>query len=141
DFLATFNSRKRKSLKRERRRVDEQGLVLTRKEGSEVSADEWRQFYLFYHLTYFKRSGRQGYLNEAFFQTLAHTMADKLMLVIARKNGEMVAAALFFKGRDTLYGRYWGCREEFECLHFEACYYQGIEYAIEHNLQRFDPGA
>lgn len=141
DFLASFNSRKRKNLKRERRRVQEQGLELVRKEGNEVSTEEWRQFYLFYHLTYFKRSGRQGYLNEVFFQTLARTMADKLMLVIARKDNEMVAAALFFKGSDTLYGRYWGCREEFECLHFEACYYQGIEYAIEHKLQRFDPGA
>lgn len=141
DFLADFSSRKRKNLKKERRRIAEQELELSVKQGRDLSRDEWRQFYFFYHLTYFKRSGRQGYLNEEFFLALADTMPDKLVMVIARHRGEMVAASLFFQGGDTLYGRYWGCSREFEFLHFEACYYQGIEYAISQGLQRFDPGA
>ncbi|MEX1032875.1 MAG: GNAT family N-acetyltransferase [Cellvibrionaceae bacterium] len=141
DFLATFSSRKRKNLKKERRRIAEQGIELITKTGSDITSDEWRRFYYFYHFTYFKRSGRHGYLSEAFFLTLADTMPENVVMVIARQHNEMVAASLFFQDRDTLYGRYWGCSQEFEFLHFEACYYQGIEYAIEKGLQRFDPGA
>jgi predicted N-acyltransferase len=141
DFLDTFSSRKRKNLNKERRRVAEQGLELTVKAGADIRDEDWRQFYIFYHLTYFKRSGRQGYLNEQFFQRLAQSMPEKIVMVIARQGREMVGASLFFEGRDTLYGRYWGCSKEFEFLHFEACYYQGIEYAIRKGLKRFDPGA
>ncbi|MCW8195628.1 N-acetyltransferase [Proteobacteria bacterium 005FR1] len=141
DFLDSFSSRKRKNLNKERRRVVEQGLALELKTGREISRDEWRQFYIFYHLTYFKRSGRQGYLNEDFFYQLAESMPDKVVMAIARQGGEMVAASLFFEGSETLYGRYWGCSKEFDFLHFEACYYQGIEYAIRKGLKRFDPGA
>lgn len=141
DFLATFSSRKRKNLRRERRRVAEQGLELSIKEGKEVSEEEWQAFYRFYHLTYYKRSGRQGYLNQSFFLTLAESMPDKIMMVQARHRGELVAGSLFFHDKETLYGRYWGCNHEFEFLHFEACYYQGIDYAIDRGLKRFDPGA
>ncbi|MGQ9424753.1 GNAT family N-acetyltransferase [Gilvimarinus sp. F26214L] len=141
DFLSTFSSRKRKNLKRERRRVAEQGLELEVKNGRDITAGEWREFYLFYHLTYFKRSGRHGYLNEGFFLTLAETMPEQIVMVIAREGQEMVAASLFFQGGDTLYGRYWGCSREYEFLHFEACYYQGIDYAIRNGFKRFDPGA
>lgn len=141
DFLSTFSSRKRKNLNKERRRVAEQGIQLTRKGGADITAEEWRQFYLFYQLTYLKRSGRKGYLNQDFFAALASQMPDQILMVLAHHDSELVAAALFFEGSDTLYGRYWGCREEFDFLHFEACYYQGIEYAIERGLHRFDPGA
>lgn len=141
DFLSTFSSRKRKNLKRERRRVAEQGLELTIREGGEISPEEWRDFYRFYHLTYYKRSGRQGYLNQEFFLTLGETMPERIMMVQARHNNQMVAASLFFHDSDNLYGRYWGCSHEFEFLHFEACYYQGIDYAISKGLKRFDPGA
>lgn len=141
DFLSTFSSRKRKNLNKERRRVAEQGIALSRKRGDEVSEEEWRQFYVFYQLTYFKRSGRQGYLNEKFFRTLAAEMPEQIIMVQARHQETLVGAALFFEGGDTLYGRYWGCQEEFDFLHFEACYYQGIEYAIQQGLKRFDPGA
>lgn len=141
DFLSTFSSRKRKNLNKERKRVVQQGIRLTRKHGSEISAEEWRQFYLFYQLTYLKRSGRKGYLNEEFFTMLASEMPEQILMVQAHRDEELIAAALFFEGTDTLYGRYWGCREEFDFLHFEACYYQGIDYAIERGLQRFDPGA
>jgi len=141
DFLSTMTARKRKSLKRERRLIAEQGLTLTQKEGEDISDKDWHLFYQFYHLTYLKRSGQQGYLTEAFFQMIGKSLPQNLMMVQAFQQKEMVAAALFFKDARTLYGRYWGCRQEFDQLHFEACYYQGIEYAIAKKLQRFDPGA
>lgn len=141
DFLSTFSSRKRKNLNKERRRINEQNIHLTIKEGAEITEEDWQYFYLFYHLTYFKRSGRQGYLTEEFFPLLAASLPQSLMMVQAQKDEEVIAATLYFKDKQTLYGRYWGCKEEYNQLHFEACYYQGIEYAIQHQLTRFDPGA
>ena len=141
DFLATFNSRKRKSVRKERRVVQEQGLTIQVKSGGEITEQDWQDFYLFYHLTYFKRSGRQGYLKEAFFPLLAKNMSESIVMVCAQKDEQTVAAALYFRDSETLYGRYWGCKEEFDLLHFEACYYRGIEYAIQHKLKKFDPGA
>ncbi len=140
-FLATFMSRKRKTVNRERRRVVEQGITLRAIEGSELSPYDWEEFYQFYHLTYFKRSGRQGYLHPAFFPTLGRTMPENLVMIVADYQGQRVAAALYFKSSTHLYGRYWGCNQEFDALHFEACYYRGIEYAIANGLQCFDPGA
>jgi len=141
DFLASFTSRKRKNIKKERRRVKDQELQLKVKVGDSISAEEWQSFYQFYHYTYYKRSGRQGYLNEHFFSLLAKNMASQIMMVTATHQDTLVAASLFFIGDNTLYGRYWGCQQEFECLHFEACYYQGIDFAIQQGLSRFDPGA
>ncbi|WP_299981099.1 GNAT family N-acetyltransferase [uncultured Pseudoteredinibacter sp.] len=141
DFLASFKSRKRKSLKSERRKVAQQGVEIQCVEGADISAEQWQQFYHCYHLTYLKRSGRQGYLNHDFFKRLATNCTNSIMMVQAHYDGQMVAAALYFKDSGTLYGRYWGCLDDFDALHFEACYYQGIEYAIENKLKRFDPGA
>ena len=141
DFLGRFSSRKRKTLRKERRRVRAQGLTLVRVEGAALQPQQMDAFYRFYHLTYLKRSGRHGYLNRAFFQRILASMAQHLLMVLAYDGPELVAAALNFKDRYTLYGRYWGCLREYEFLHFEACYYQGIEYCIEQGLQRFDPGA
>lgn len=141
NFLASFNSRKRKSLRKERARVSAQGITLRQVPGSEISNDMWDDFYLFYQMTYSKRSGHGGYLNKAFFQQLSAHMPEQVMLVLAQHEGRNVAGALFFVGSNTLFGRYWGCREEFEMLHFEACYYQGIDYCITQGLQHFDPGA
>jgi len=141
DFLATFNSRKRKSLRRERKRVVEQGLELTTYEGDEITAQLWEQFYRFYQLTYAKRSGHGGYLTREFFLETAPSLGDQVVMELAYLDGRAVAGALFFRSADTLYGRYWGCEQEFDSLHFEACYYRGIEYCIANNLQRFDPGA
>ena len=141
DFLATFSSRKRKSLKRERRRVAEQGIVLQRLEGGAITPDIWEEFYRFYQITYAKRSGHGGYLNRAFFLRLGDELADQCMMVRATVDGKAVAGSLCLRSGDTLFGRYWGCIEELDCLHFEACYYQGIEYCIEKGLARFDPGA
>lgn len=141
DFLQTFTSRKRKNLKKERKTVLAQGIILTRKEGHELIEQDWQNFYHCYQMTYAKRSGHGGYLKKAFFTTIAKTLSDQIMMVIARQNDDVIGMALTFRDDETLYGRYWGCLAEFDCLHFEACYYQGIEYCIEKGLKRFDPGA
>jgi len=91
-------------------------------------------------MTYLKK-GAQPYLNLAFFEQIAATMPEQCLLVLAVKDDNYVGAALSFVGADTLYGRYWGCYEEYNGLHFEACYYQGLEYCIECGLKRFDSGA
>ena len=140
DFLQTLNAAKRKMLKRERRRVIEQGIEMLRIAGPDITTAQWQVFYEFYALTYFKR-GTQAYLTPAFFQQLAVNMPEQILLILARKGDKYVGAALSFVGDDTLYGRYWGCYEEYNALHFEACYYQGLDYCIEHGLKRFDSGA
>jgi uncharacterized protein len=140
DFLGTFSSRKRKNLRKERARVSAAAIDFELLEGTAISVEHWACFYRFYQSTYFVR-GRAPYLNEAFFQQLGRSLPEQLMLVLARKEGEYIAGALFFKGDDTLYGRYWGCTEEYRFLHFETCYYQGIDYCIRHGIQRFDSGA
>ena len=90
--------------------------------------------------TYRKRSGHDGYLNGDFFDRLRETMSGNLMLVVARREGEVVACSLFLFDANRLYGRYWGALQDISCLHFEACFYQGIEFCIEHGLKEFDPG-
>jgi len=140
DFLASFTSRKRKSIKRERRRVTEQDISLSTLTGDQISEKNIRDFFIFYQATYMKR-GQQGYLSLDFFLQLRTTMADQLVLVMAENEGLSVAAALCLRDVETLYGRYWGCLEEYECLHFEACFYQGIEFCIANGIKRFDPGA
>jgi len=87
------------------------------------------------------KRGQQGYLTLDFFMQLRTKMAEQLVLVMAEKDGHSIAAALCLRDAETLYGRYWGCLEEYECLHFEACFYQGIEFCIANGIQRFDPGA
>lgn len=140
DFLATFRSARRKNLKRERRRVKEQGVRLQRKTGAEISDEDWQGFYHCYVDTYRKRSGHDGYLNREFFDLLRQNMAERLMLVVAHNESGIIAASLFLFDNDTLYGRYWGALQDISCLHFEACFYQGIEFCIERGLQKFDPG-
>ncbi len=139
-YLATFTSKRRKNLKRERRRVSEQGIQIKQLRGHEITEQHWQQFFSFYQATYWKH-GMREYLNLDFFQRISQTMADKLLLVIAEKDGNMLAAALSFIGEDTLYGRYWGCLEEYDNLHFELCYYQGLEFCISHGLRCFNSGA
>jgi len=146
DFLAQMNSRKRKNIVKERRQVIEQGLVFEVKNGSALTAQDWKIFYALYRNTYLKRSGHSGYLSAEFFQQLGATMSDNLVLINAlqpTENGShnIIAAALFMRDNTTLYGRYWGCFEEYQFLHFETCYYQGIDYAIANQLTRFDGGA
>lgn len=140
DFLQTLSSSKRKMIRRERRKVNEQGIALQQISGQDVTEAQWEIFYQFYTMTYLKR-GMQPYLNLAFFSACAASMGEQMLLVMAVKDNQYVGAALSFIGTDTLYGRYWGCHEEYDSLHFEACYYQGLDYCMEHGLQRFDSGA
>jgi uncharacterized protein len=140
EFLSTLNASKRKMLKRERRKIIEQGIEMVQLSGGEVSEYQWQVFYDFYQMTYLKH-GTRPYLNLDFFLSCAATMSDNLLLVFALKDGAYVGAALSFVGGDTLYGRYWGCLEEYNVLHFEACYYQGLDYCIAKGLKRFDSGA
>lgn len=146
DFLATMTSRKRKNIIKERRQVLEQGFVFEVKTADALTARDWEIFYALYRNTYLKRSGHTGYLNADFFQRLGATMNTNLVLINAlqpQADGSLavVAASLFVRDQHTLYGRYWGCFEEYQFLHFETCYYQGIDYAIAHGLIRFDGGA
>lgn len=139
-FLDQMTSRKRKNIKKERLHVSDQGIQFTHFDGDQITQNALDKFYLFYHATYLKR-GQQGYLNQSFFEKIRLSMPENLLLVMAEKDDEFVAGALFLKNHETLYGRYWGCLEEFKQLHFETCYYQGIDYCIKKRLKYFDAGA
>jgi hypothetical protein len=139
DFLGRFSSAKRKKARRERRRIREAGIVFERLNGAELSVRDWDAVFEFYARTFLRR-GRAPYLNRAFFDQITATMPEALVVMLARYQGDPIATAICFRGADTLYGRYWGSLADFHSLHFEACYYQGIEYCIEHGLQRFEPG-
>jgi len=139
-YLATFNSRKRKNLRKEREKVRNAGISFSVLEGREVTPEQWGDFYRFYASTYLVR-GRNPYLNPDFFKVLGEKMPDQLLLILAHHAGVPIAGALYFKGEDTLYGRYWGCTAEYQFLHFETCYYQGIDYCIAHAIARIDSGA
>lgn len=139
-FLARLTSRKRKSIRKERRQVADQGISFRHFSGEDIPDHILSAFYVFYQATYLKR-GQRPYLNREFFWLLRDRQPQQLHIIMAVKDGELIAGALFLQGEDTLYGRYWGCLEEFDHLHFETCYYQGIELAIQLALKRFDAGA
>jgi uncharacterized protein len=138
-FLATFTAEKRKKAKRERRRVAEAGIVFDTRSGSDMDDALWRTVYEFYADTFY-RHGHEPYLNLKFFKLIGARMPERLMLKIARLGATPIALAIFFVGDDALYGRYWGASGNYHSLHFETCYYQGIEYCIEKGLSRFEPG-
>jgi len=140
DFLGSLKSSKRKTIRKERARVAQQGLTLEALTGAALTPAIWDVFYPFYRATVDKRWG-SAYLRKRFFQQLGESMADRVVLVMARHGGRYVGGALNRPGADTLYGRIWGCRQQFEFLHFEACYYQAIEFAIERGLARVEAGA
>jgi uncharacterized protein len=139
DFLAAFSAEKRKKARRERRRVLEQGILFRTLDGSELDARLIECVYGYHALT-FLRHGHTPYLNRGFFEQVARTLGSSLIVKLAEYRGEPVAAAVFFRSGDTLYGRYWGAEAEYHSLHFETCYYQGIDYCIEHGLKHFEPG-
>jgi uncharacterized protein len=138
-FLATFTAEKRKKAKRERRRVAEAGIEFDTRLGGEMDHNLWSTVYQFYADT-FHRHGHEPYLNLNFFKQVSAAMPNDIMLKIARIGSEPIAVAIFFVGQDALFGRYWGAGGNYHSLHFETCYYQGIEYCIENQLQRFEPG-
>ncbi|NOT86223.1 MAG: N-acetyltransferase [Methylococcaceae bacterium] len=140
DFTDAFTSRKRKNTYRERQQVREQGIEFLTLAGQQVSETQWQVFFQFYQMTYLKH-GMPGYLNLDFFKQIAQSMPEQVLLIFALKANRYIGAALSFIGADTLYGRYWGCFEEYHFLHFEACYYQGLDYCIAQGLKRFDSGA
>ncbi len=140
-FLLQLTSRKRKNISKERQHILDQNISHNILLGDEITRDDWELFYHFYHMTYLKRSGRAGYLTKSFFSDLSCHMPANVILVIANKSERPIAAALYFRSSDTLFGRYWGCLEEYQFLHFESCYYQGIELCIRLGLHKFDAGA
>lgn len=138
-FLATFTAEKRKKAKRERRRVAEAGITFDTLFGGDIDARLWQVLYGFYADT-FHRHGHEPYLNLQFFRRIGAALPGQLMAKVARQGGEPIAVAIFFVGAEALFGRYWGAGGNYHSLHFETCYYQGIEFCIEHGLQRFEPG-
>ncbi len=140
DFLSRLTAKRRKSIRVERDKVAGQGIRCRWLAGAEIGSEDWAFFYRCYQNTYRVR-GQKPYLSLAFFEQLGATMADALALCIADDEaGQPLAAALFFQDAETLYGRYWGALRDVDCLHFEVCYYQGIDYAIRRGLRFFDPG-
>ncbi|MFT4938272.1 MAG: putative N-acyltransferase [Paraglaciecola sp.] len=140
DYLSYFNSRKRKSVKNEREKVADAGITTARLSGNDINQESMDFFYRCYQQTYLKRSGHEGYLNKAFFAQLLKEMSDNILLVTASQAGEPVASALFLFDQKQLCGRYWGALKDINGLHFECCYYQGIEFCIEHAIASFNPG-
>lgn len=148
EFLATLTAKKRKNIRAERKKVDKQGITCRLKLGCDIRDEDWAAFYHCYVMTYAIR-GQQPYLSAEFFTQLGKTMPEHLMLAQALDDtGEIIASSLFLyddandpdNSHSTLYGRYWGALGEFDSLHFELCYYQGIEFAISQGLKYFDPG-
>ncbi|GJL95375.1 MAG: hypothetical protein DHS20C05_17800 [Hyphococcus sp.] len=144
EFLSALSSRKRKALRRERRDAIAKGgaeeVTIKKLVGPEIDEPYWDAFWLFYQDTGARKWG-QPYLTRTFFRLLAERMPERLLMIIAEINDEPIAGALNLVGGDTLYGRYWGCSQHIPFLHFEVCYYQAIDFAIEHRLSRVEAGA
>ncbi len=140
DFLARLSSRKRKTVRRERSEALSGGLTVERITGAGIGEAHWDAFFAFYQETGSRKWGRP-YLNRRFFSLLGEAMAERCLLIMAKRSGRYVAGALNLFGGDCLYGRYWGAIEHHACLHFEVCYYQAIDYAIEKGLSRVEAGA
>jgi hypothetical protein len=139
DFLATFRADKRKKAKRERRKVEESGIAFRSLAGEDIDAGLWHTIFGFSERT-FLRHGNGHYLNVEFLMRVAAALPGMVVVKVAERAGTPVAAAVFFAGGGWLYGRYWGSAGQEDSLHFEACYYQGIEHCIARGLQYFDPG-
>jgi len=139
-FISSLNSRKRKKISRERRRISEMGVEFRIINGESLTTGHMENMYAFY-LSTIMAHGSNAYLSKKFFLLLAERMANAVVLIEAHYQGEVIAAALNIQHGDVLYGRYWGCKEEFHSLHFETCYYQAINYCINNKLTRFEGGA
>lgn len=139
-FLAALSSRKRKNIRKERRTAQNFGGVVHCLTGDQIEPEHWDAFWGFYQDTGMRKWG-SPYLTREFFEIAQDQLRDDILLVMCERDGRWVAGALNFIGRDTLYGRYWGCMEDHPCLHFEVCYYRAIDYAIEHGMARVEAGA
>ena len=140
DFLNALSSRKRKNINKERLKANNFGGEIETLTGSEIKKDHWNYFWKFYQDTGIKKWGTP-YLTRQFFDQIHETMRSKILLILAKKEGNYIAGALNFIGSDTLFGRYWGCIEDYPFLHFEVCYYRAIEFAIAHGLKKVEAGA
>ena len=140
DFLGALASRKRKVIRRERRDALSDGITIERLTGSDLREEHWDAFHAFYVDTGARKWG-SPYLNRRFFSLIAERMADRILLVMARRDGRYIAGAINFIGDVALYGRNWGCIEDHPFLHFEVCYYQAIDFAIARGLKRVEAGA
>ncbi len=139
-FLASLSSRKRKNIRKERAQAQAFGGEIVQLTGDAIQPEHWDAFWEFYQDTGARKWG-MPYLTRRFFNMVQERMRDDVVLVLAMREGRAVAGALNFIGREALYGRYWGCVEHHPCLHFELCYYQAIDYAITHGLDRVEAGA
>lgn len=140
DFLSTLTAKKRKNIRQERKRVENSPVSLRLLDGNSASEKDWEDFAIFYTRTFEEKWGTPT-LNEGFFKQIGKTMPNNIFLVMADIDEQCIAGSLMFRSEHTLYGRHWGAIEHIDQLHFEACYYQGIEYCIKHGLQTFEPGA
>ncbi|MEQ8699836.1 MAG: GNAT family N-acetyltransferase [Bauldia litoralis] len=140
DFLSALASRKRKAIRRERREALADGIEVVHLTGKDLTEADWDTFYEFYMDTGARKWGRP-YLNRMFFSLIGERMGDRILLMLAKRDGRAIAGALNFIGSDALYGRYWGAVEDHPFLHFEVCYYQAIDWAIAHGLGRVEAGA
>ena len=139
-FLQTLNQEKRKKIKQERRKVNDAGVRFHALAGENIQSADWDFFYKCYAQTYFEH-GNAPYLNRDFFQRMQHNMPHNWVLFIAEKDGQRMACSLIGVDNNVAYGRYWGALERVDCLHFEACYYQPIEWCIQNGIERFEGGA
>ena len=140
DFLASLKSRKRKKIRRERRMAAESGITVRQLDGHTAGDRDWQAFTQVYQKIYDRKYGMPAF-NSRFFRAVARAMPDQVLLFLAEMRGEVVAGALMYQDSTTLYGRHWGCNRHIDSLHFELCYYRGIEHCIRRGLARFDPGA
>lgn len=139
-FLAELASRKRKNLRKERARATENGITIHWLTGDDIRPEHWDRFWYFYQDTGARKWGRP-YLTREFFEIAQANLRDDILLVMCERDGDWIAGALNIVGRETLFGRYWGCTEDHPFLHFECCYYQAIDFAIQHGLKRVEAGA
>jgi predicted N-acyltransferase len=140
DFLASLAARKRKTIRRERANALTNGITIHRLTGADLTESVWDSFFEFYMATGSRKWGRP-YLTRSFYSIVGEKMRERILLVMAKRDGRWIAGAINFVGSDALFGRHWGCVEEHPFLHFEVCYYQAIDYAIEHKLGRVEAGA
>lgn len=139
DFLDLLTSKKRKQIKKERRQIQDSGIQIEILTGDQINEEQWQEFYGFYCTTFLRRWGSPR-LTLDFFQSLGKSMPSQTLLIMARHDKKYVAGAFTMLGKDTLFGRHWGCSRQFSFLHFELCYYQTIEYCINHKLLTVDAG-
>jgi len=139
-FLATLEHKKRKNIRAERRKVQEAGVTLRQVRGADTTDEHWRFFHRCYSNTYAEHRS-SPYLNLDFFRRIGAAMPQNILLVIAERDGERIAASLVIHNSHTLYGRYWGAIEHVPCLHFEAAYYQPLEFCIANGIGTFEGGA